>query len=159
MAENDEDSIDELDKFAEIDLDKLDNEAQKRFAKYFYAQLGNISIACTLSGIARQTFYNWMSNSEAFAQVVDDVREKTIDYVESKLMKNIKEGKETSAIFFLKTQGKSRGYVERSEHIIKPGLDDMSDNELDDEIKRLESERKIKVSESTSGKRGKNSKG
>ena len=45
-------------------------------------------------------------------------RETAIDHVESKLMGAIDDGNVTAIIFFLKTQGKSRGYTERSE----PGL-------------------------------------
>jgi len=36
-------------------------------------------------------------------------------FAESELMKLIKEGNVAATIFFLKTQGKKRGYVERQE--------------------------------------------
>ncbi len=48
--------------------------------------------------------------------------ERTLDLAESKLIANIKEGRETSLIFFLKTRGKKRGYIEtlQTEEIGKP---------------------------------------
>ena len=44
------------------------------------------------------------------------VPESSVDLAESKLIEAIKDGNLTAIIFFLKTQGKSRGYSERSEH-------------------------------------------
>ena len=41
-------------------------------------------------------------------------------FVESSLMKAIEGGNVTAMIFYLKTQGKGRGYVERSEHDLSP---------------------------------------
>ena len=38
-----------------------------------------------------------------------------LDFAESALHNNIREGKETSTIFFLKTRGKKRGYIEKTE--------------------------------------------
>jgi len=48
-------------------------------------------------------------------EVLSEAREIALDHVESKLMKAIDDGNLTAIIFFLKTQGKSRGYSERSE--------------------------------------------
>ena len=45
----------------------------------------------------------------------DDLKDVTLDFAESQLHKQIKEGNTTATIFLLKTLGKKRGYVERQE--------------------------------------------
>lgn len=90
--------------------------------------------------IARSTLYLWIYGDkkaeppiepdEELVQAVLDAREDALDYVESKLFKNIKKGEKTSIIFYLKTQGKERGYVERqewAEHVEQPLFDDEAD--------------------------------
>lgn len=46
---------------------------------------------------------------------ITDARESMIDTAESMLYKQIGEGNTTAIIFFLKTQGRQRGYIERQE--------------------------------------------
>lgn len=77
--------------------------------------LGNVTTACKMVGVGRTTFYDWMNNDEEFKKEVDDIQNITLDYVEGKLIKQIREDNITSIIFYLKTRGKSRGYVERQE--------------------------------------------
>ena len=54
-------------------------------------------------------------DGKEFKVTVDDIVEGVIDHVESKLFENINKNDTTSIIFFLKTRGKKRGYVERQE--------------------------------------------
>lgn len=77
--------------------------------------LGVISPACKMVGISRQTFYNWLKDDESFQLKFDEINQAQIDFVESKLFENINNNDTTSAIFYLKTKGKDRGYVERKE--------------------------------------------
>lgn len=89
---------------------------------------GIVSSACKSIGLPRSTFYNWCLNDAEFKAAVDDIQEVAIDFVESKLMEKINGvtcmGKEdvyeqppsdTAIIFYLKTKGKKRGYVEKTE--------------------------------------------
>ena len=46
---------------------------------------------------------------------MNDVDESLIDFSESKLLEQINDGNLTAIIFHLKTKGKKRGYVEKSE--------------------------------------------
>lgn len=54
---------------------------------------------------------------------MENINERNLDYAESALLKLIKEGNATALIFFLKTKGKHRGYIERSELTGKDGTD------------------------------------
>ena len=56
----------------------------------------------------------WIEVYELDAVVVAS-RELALDTAENKLMEAVQEGKTAELLFFLKTQGKSRGYVERQE--------------------------------------------
>lgn len=80
--------------------------------------MGIVSTACAKVGISRQTHYDYMDSDPEYAKAVDDINERTIDMVESKLYKKInKDECTTSTIFFLKTKAKHRGYIERQENI------------------------------------------
>jgi hypothetical protein len=60
-----------------------------------------------------KTIYNYVNKYPDLQEVINDTREKMIDFAESKLLKKIKQGDTTAIIFFLKTQGKHRGYSEK----------------------------------------------
>lgn len=77
--------------------------------------LGIVTTACREVGIARSTHYQWLSDDPEYKAAVDDIAELTIDFVESKLHKQISDGEVSSTIFYLKTKAKKRGYVERQE--------------------------------------------
>ena len=63
----------------------------------------------------RETFSKYYEVDLEFRKEVDDIREEAIDYVEGQLLKQINTGGAAQTIFFLKTKGKSRGYIETTE--------------------------------------------
>jgi hypothetical protein len=77
--------------------------------------LGIVTTACKAAGVGRVTYYEWLKNDPDFAAAVADLSEVTLDFAESALLKNIKEGNTTAIIFYLKTKGRGRGYIERQE--------------------------------------------
>jgi hypothetical protein len=77
--------------------------------------LGVVTAACKSVGIGRTTHYLWMDTDPEYKKAVNDISDVAIDFAESQLHKQIKDGNSTATIFFLKTKGKSRGYVERQE--------------------------------------------
>jgi len=77
--------------------------------------LGIVTLACKDVNIARQTHYRWMQEDEDYKQAVEDVADIALDFAESKLHKQIEKEDTTATIFYLKTKGKKRGYIERQE--------------------------------------------
>lgn len=77
--------------------------------------LGIVTSACKLVGITRQTHYEWLHTDEEYKKQVEDISEIALDFAESQLHRQIKDNNTTSTIFYLKTKGKNRGYVERTE--------------------------------------------
>ena len=77
--------------------------------------LGIVTTACINAGVSRSQFYEWLKNDKEFAIAVDDVEDLQLDFVEGKLLQNVKENDTQSILFYLKTKGKRRGYTERTE--------------------------------------------
>ena len=77
--------------------------------------LGVITQACKMVGVHRSTHYDWMKTDDDYKAQVEELSEVALDFAESHLHKLIKDGNPAATIFFLKTKGKGRGYVERQE--------------------------------------------
>lgn len=77
--------------------------------------LGIISAAADQLGCTRQNLSQRILKSKALKKILLNAQETSLDLAESKLLKNIKLGKEASIFFYLKTRGKVRGYVEKTE--------------------------------------------
>jgi hypothetical protein len=95
--------------------------------------MGIVSHACEKADTARASHYEWYNSDPEYAAQVDAINESCIDFAESKLMELINGAKHevatakgevlqvqdgpnpTACIFYLKTKGKKRGYVEKSE--------------------------------------------
>ncbi|MBE6244251.1 MAG: hypothetical protein E7108_01850 [Bacteroidales bacterium] len=88
----------------------------EKIAEIYGKKGGNITATCTALGITRKTFYSWKRKFAKLSEAIDDIDESKLDFAESKLMEHIDSGDVTSLIFFLKTKGKSRGYVEKVEN-------------------------------------------
>lgn len=91
------------------------SDVQKMFLNVYDASMGNVSIACIKANVGRSTYYKWMRENPSFKKNVENLKEGMIDFAESKLFQEIQKGNTTAILFFLKTQGKDRGYVERME--------------------------------------------
>lgn len=118
------------------DLDTKAEKTDRRKTQMLEAlrkTMGVVTKAAEMVGISRMQHYNWCEQDPAYKEATDDIIERKIDFVESKLFELINgvkvitkiDGKEqsvyttppdkTSIIFFLKTVGKKRGYNERVE--------------------------------------------
>ena len=105
---------------------------------------GIVSTAAKAANIARNTHYDWLKEDAEYKAKVDELSNVALDHVESKLFEKMNgvqvargtdsEGEpivydvppsDTALIFYLKTKGKQRGYVERTEQaqVTKDGDD------------------------------------
>jgi len=88
---------------------------KKALVEALEKSLGVVSTACKAAGISRDTHYRWLKEDPEYKAQVEELSEVAVDFAESHLHKLIKDGNPAATIFFLKTKGKSRGYVERQE--------------------------------------------
>lgn len=95
--------------------------------------LGIVTTACKSVDIARSTHYEWMEEDSDYKKEVDAIIDIAIDFAESQLNQLIQGARHqvvtnkgeiveikdapnpSSIIFYLKTKGKKRGYVEKQE--------------------------------------------
>lgn len=76
--------------------------------------LGVVTTACKKIGISRDTHYEWFNSDEVYRAKVLDVKNIAIDFVESKMFSAISNGDSSLTKYYLSTQGRDRGYVEKS---------------------------------------------
>lgn len=81
--------------------------------------LGVVTMACRSVGIDRTTHYAWMKEDCGYKAQVEELKNVALDFAESQLHQKIKNNDTSAIIFFLKTQGKARGYVEKQEFEVK----------------------------------------
>jgi predicted DNA-binding transcriptional regulator AlpA len=77
--------------------------------------MGVVTTACKNVGIHRSTFYEYYNNDPEFKKEVNDIGNVALDFTESKMFEQIRDGNTTLIKFYLATKGKKRGYVERQE--------------------------------------------
>lgn len=125
------------------------------------AKGANITEIAKSLGLSRRTIHSYIEKDKAMKEIYDDVRESLIDLCETQLTNLIKgvpkyekqddgthkfigwteRPSEAAIIFTLKTRGKDRGYVERTELTGKDGaslVSGMSKEEILSEIKRID---------------------
>lgn len=94
---------------------KITTAARKRMMiEALEKSLGIVTSACLVVGITRRMHYYWMQNDEKYRQAVEGIEDIALDFAESQLHKQIKDQDTAATIFYLKTKGKKRGYVEHS---------------------------------------------
>ena len=101
--------------------------------------LGIVTSACKNAGCSRETFYKYCKDDADFKKRVKDIENIALDFAESKLHKQIAAGNSTSTIFFLKTKGKKRGYIEKNEIDVttKSDLSIYTDEEIAKKLKEI----------------------
>ena len=93
--------------------------------------LGIVSTACNRTGISRSSFYKWYHEDEEFRKKVDEIDNLKLDFVESKLFKNIENEKEKSIIFYLQHKGHKRGYIQKQNINLTSNEEDIKKIEIE----------------------------
>ena len=76
---------------------------------------GFVTTAAKALGISRMQLHRIINAHPTVKEALVDAREEMKDFAESKLYQGINNDNTTLIIFYLKTQAKDRGYVERQE--------------------------------------------
>ena len=80
-----------------------------------YEKRGNLAAVARSFGLTRNAIAARVSKSAKLQKARDEARETMLDNAETTLYDEALNGNTAALIFFLKTQGKSRGYIERTE--------------------------------------------
>lgn len=108
------------------------------------SQRGMVYLAARVLQCDPKTIYNMIKRHPEIGEVRDQQRGQMIDVAESALYKLIVNGNVPSIIFFLKTQARDRGYVERTQqtgvslNLSTEDLAKLSDEELNALIVKLD---------------------
>lgn len=69
-----------------------------------------ISTIARRVGCTRKTVYAAIDRWSTVADALAEEKEKTLDFTEGMLLRNIREGREASIFYYLNNQGRDRGY-------------------------------------------------
>tara|TARA_R110002167_G_scaffold242818_2_gene448399 strand:+ start:1632 stop:2051 length:420 start_codon:yes stop_codon:yes gene_type:complete len=86
---------------------------KKKLIEALEKSLGIVTTACKIADLHRSTYYEYYNGDLEFKIACDDINNVVLDFAESQLHKQIKDGNPSSTIFYLKTKGKNRGYFEK----------------------------------------------
>lgn len=78
------------------------------------ASLGVITQAARQVGIDPRTHYKWYDSDPEYRDRYDELRDLALDYAETQLYSHMKHNV-AACIFYLKTKGRHRGYIEKQE--------------------------------------------
>ncbi len=119
------------------------NKNKKLVLEALNNSLGVVTDALKSTNLSRTQFYKWMKDDPDFKADVEEVQNVAIDFAESQLYSLISEKNPTAVIFYLKTKGKHRGYIERIENVNsqKDPFSEMTDEEIKNRLNELRAKR------------------
>ena len=91
------------------------NSNKKKVLDCLEKSLGVVTTACNKANISRTQFCKWYNEDAEFAAKVREIDDIVLDFAESQLYAQVSGGNTAAILFLLKTKGKKRGYVERTE--------------------------------------------
>lgn len=99
------------------DVDKVSTKKKKKlFLTALSKRMLNVSKACEVIGISRNTAYRWRDKDDTFKKEWDSIAEAFFDDIETVMFSKATIEKDTTMLIWLsKTKMKNRGYVEKTE--------------------------------------------
>lgn len=103
---------------------------------------GVVTVAAQLLGCAPNTIRRQIKQNPTMAAAWQEVRDETLDLAESQLLRAIRAGDMRAIMFFLKTQGRGRGYgstvqIGGSVEVTRPGQPTLDKEKLDEVVTAL----------------------
>lgn len=94
---------------------KIKDPYKRAMLRALEKNLGIVTESLRRTGTSRNQHLFWLENDPDYAEAYRSIEEIALDFAEGHLHKLIKEGSPAATIFYLKTKGKKRGYIERHE--------------------------------------------
>ena len=110
---------------------------KKLMREALWKSMGVVTAACKKVGIDRTTHYLWLREDPNYKIWVEELPDRALDFAESALFGQIDDGDTKAIIFYLKTKGKSRGFIEKQEVEIAGSIALLTKAEREAEIRRL----------------------
>jgi hypothetical protein len=86
---------------------------KSEFLKALDENIGIVTTACMKQGITRDAYYGWLRHDPEFVEKVREIKDRGVDFAEDMLMSRIVAGDLQAVTFFLRSQGKHRGWNDK----------------------------------------------
>uniref|UniRef100_A0A6M3KAU5 Uncharacterized protein n=1 Tax=viral metagenome TaxID=1070528 RepID=A0A6M3KAU5_9ZZZZ len=96
-------------------LSKKRQDTAQRIITALKETRGLLTMAARKAGVSYTTVKRYATEFPSIKEAVQESKESMVDFAEGKLFEKISKGDTACIIFYLKTQGKGRGYIERQE--------------------------------------------
>lgn len=103
---------------------------KKEFLELFAKRAGAVYLTCSEIGIPSQTYQYWRLHDAEFHKACAEVKESIKDKMEFSLVRDALEHGGSDRMFYMKTQMKDRGYIERVESVVKDEFK-LTDTDID----------------------------
>lgn len=94
----------------------LDNE-KMRFLEVLSRNMGMVYQSCKMAGIPYHIHKKWLETDPVYARNIESIENMAIDFAEATLLNLIKDKNAQATMFYLKTKGAKRGYVDKDDQL------------------------------------------
>jgi hypothetical protein len=91
-----------------------ETQQKQRFLEVLTSNFGVLTPTCRATGIEKKFHNRWLIEDSDYRQKVEEIDSLLLDFAETQLYNQIKNGSIPAIIFTLKTKGKERGWIEKA---------------------------------------------